>query len=83
MTWLLHVLGVDNESSHWYAFWSGFGSDLGLFGAAAVFLRRHNCHTRRCWRMGRFPDQATGYVLCQKHHPIGALPKKDLRRVRP
>ena len=67
--WLLHVLGVDNEAGHWYAFWSGFGSDLGevaLVGAVLGGYRKHNCHQRRCWRIGRHVVDGTPW--CNKHH---------------
>jgi hypothetical protein len=74
--WVLEVSGSLNSASKAYNFWSGFGSDLGevaLAGALAGMLRRHNCHQRRCWRIGRhkLADPATGleYLLCRRHHP--------------
>ena len=70
---LLHVLGVDDVSGPFYAFWSGFGSDLseitGLAAVAYLFWRKHNCHELRCWRIGRYPIGNTGYVVCRRHHP--------------
>ena len=36
--WLAHNLGLYNETGPWYAFWSGFGSDIGeyaVFGATS------------------------------------------------
>lgn len=74
MIWrsLLHVLGVDNVSGPWYAFWSGFASDIGevvLVGSMLAIVRKHNCHVRRCWRVGRHPVAGTGYMVCRKHHP--------------
>lgn len=75
MSVLLHVLGIDDASGPWYAFWSGFGSDLTLFtGLVAVvwsFWRRHNCHVRGCLRLGRHPVEGTSYVVCRFHHPHG------------
>lgn len=75
MTWLLHILGIDSESSRWYAWWSGAGSDLGefaLFGAAVAFYRRHTCHVddpRFCWRWAAHPVAGTPFRACRKHHP--------------
>lgn len=72
MNWLLHVLGVDDVSGRWYGFWSGFGSDLGEAGIVLglfASVRKHNCHVRRCWRVGRHPVEGTPYVVCAKHHP--------------
>jgi hypothetical protein len=69
MSWLLHVLGVDNEAGHAYAFWSGFGSDLGevaLLGAVYGLVRKHNCHQVRCWRIGRHTVDGTPW--CNRHH---------------
>ena len=73
--WLLHVLGVDNASGPAYLFWSGFGSDLGelaIVGGLVAMYRRHNCHVRGCWRIGRHPVEGTPHVVCRHHHPHGA-----------
>lgn len=67
--WLLHVLGVDNEAGRWYAFWSGFGSDLSevaIVGAVLGGYRKHNCHVRHCWRIGRHVVDGTPW--CNRHH---------------
>lgn len=77
--WLLHVLGVDNLSGRWYGFWSGFGSDVGEAGivaALAAQVRRHNCHVRGCWRVGRHQVGTTSWIVCGRHHPAGA-PRRD------
>lgn len=69
MGWLLHFLGVDNEAGHAYAFWSGFGSDLGevaLLGAVLGMFKRHNCHRDGCWRIGRHVVDGTPW--CDRHH---------------
>ena len=73
MTWLLHWLavhtGTSSEASDYYAFWSGFGSDLSevaIVGAVIGGYRKHNCHARRCWRIGRHVVAGTPY--CNKHH---------------
>jgi len=75
MGWLLHWLtymtGSENTSGAPpnYNFWSGFGSDLGevaLIGAVLGMFKRHNCHQRRCWRIGRHVVNGTPW--CDKHH---------------
>jgi hypothetical protein len=60
----------------YYNFWSGFGSDLGeatLIGAVSVgvytVVRKANCHTKGCWRIGHYPLEGTPYHLCTHHHP--------------
>ena len=60
----------------YYNFWSGFGSDLGeatLIGAVSIGVytgvRRVNCHTKGCWRIGHYPLEGTPYHLCPHHHP--------------
>ncbi len=64
------------NSPVYYNFWSGFGSDLGeatLIGAVSVGLytglRKVNCHTKGCWRIGHYPLEGTPYHLCPRHHP--------------
>lgn len=73
MSWLLHWLAVHtgtvNEAGPYYGFWSGFGSDLGevtLIAAVLGGYRKHNCHQRRCWRIGR--HTVDGSPWCDKHH---------------
>lgn len=74
---LLHVLGVDDVSGKWYAFWSGFAGDITLLIAAVVWpytrWRQHECLVRWCWRIGHYPfEDPEDYVshrLCWKHHP--------------
>lgn len=61
MVWVSAVLGLDNVSGRWYAFWSGFGGDLPIFAGLGAFVLHKNCHTPGCWRLGRH----TG--LCGKH----------------
>jgi len=73
--WFSHVLGLDNLSGPFYGFWSGFGSDITelaiLGGLVSVYLR-HNCHVKRCWRIGRERVEGTTLVVCRKHHPHDA-----------
>lgn len=85
MSWLLHVLGVDNEAGRWYAFWSGFGSDIGevaIVGSLLAIVRKHNCHVHRCWRVGHLPVEVDGisYSVCHKHHPTGPPKAEEIRR---
>ena len=72
----LHTGILKGGPDVYYNFWSGFGSDLGevtLISAVLVGVytgvRRVNCHTRGCWRIGRHHLDGTPYVLCRHHHP--------------
>lgn len=67
--WLLHVGGIDDPTSNWYAFWSGLAGDLPEFAAAILLGRRFNCHARGCWRLGIHRVAGTHYVTCRQHHP--------------
>ena len=80
---LLHWLGIDTASGPWYAFWSGFGSDLGelaVVGALLNVARRHNCHVHGCWRVGRHQVEGTPHVVCRRHHPDGPLRHDELMK---
>lgn len=82
MSWLLHVLGVDDMSGRWYGLWSGFGSDLGelaIIGGLISIVRHHNCHVHRCWRVGRHKVTGTPHVVCRRHHPDGPLIHQQLQ----
>ena len=48
---------------------SGPLADITLLGGAYAIIRRHNCHAKRCWRIGRHPVAGTTYTVCRKHHP--------------
>jgi hypothetical protein len=77
--WLLVFFGIDNEAGRGYAFWSGFGSDIGEFaiiGLLYQLVRRHNCHVKRCIRIGR--HKTGDHVVCAKHHPRGAPSASDV-----
>ena len=57
-------------------FWSGFGSDFGeatLISAVGIGVytgvRKVNCHTKGCWRIGHHRLDGTPYILCKHHHP--------------
>lgn len=72
----LHTGIVHGGPDEFYNFWSGFGSDLGeatLISAVGLGVytgvRRVNCHTKGCWRIGHHPLDGTPYILCRHHHP--------------
>jgi hypothetical protein len=75
--WLaLHTGTLHGGPDLYYNFWSGFGSDLGeatLITAVGVGVytgvRKVNCHTKGCWRIGHHPLDGTPYILCRHHHP--------------
>lgn len=67
--WLMHAFGLDNLAGPVYGFWSGAGSDiseLAIVGAVLGMFKRHNCHQRRCWRIGR--HAVNGSPWCDRHH---------------
>lgn len=48
------------------------GSDIREFAIAAGIytgVRKVNCHSRKCWRIGHHPVEGTPYRLCKLHHP--------------
>ncbi len=72
----LHTGTIHGGPDVYYNFWSGFGSDLGeatLISAVGVGVytgvRKVNCHTKGCWRIGHHPLDGTPYILCRHHHP--------------
>jgi hypothetical protein len=67
MHWIGHFLGLDDASGPFYLFWSGVCGGLGPFAAGFAIVRRHNCHRRGCWRIGRFSFGERFY--CRLHHP--------------
>lgn len=72
MTWIAHWLGLDNPSGPIYLFWSGPFSALpsfGVVGLLAGLYRKHNCHVRRCWRLGHHRLDGTEWTVCRLHHP--------------
>jgi hypothetical protein len=52
-----------------YNFISGPLADITLLGGVYAIVRRHNCHVKGCWRLGRHQVAGTTYVVCRKHHP--------------
>jgi len=75
--WLaLHTGILHGGPDVYYNFWSGFGSDLGeatIISAVGIGVytgvRKVNCHTKGCWRIGHHPLDGTPYILCRRHHP--------------
>jgi hypothetical protein len=74
--WLAVHTGIVDMSGPYYAFWSGFGSDIAEFslvGAAITGVyqlnRKYNCHQRGCWRIGTHPAAGGQFLLCYRHHP--------------
>jgi hypothetical protein len=75
--WLaLHTGTLHGGPDLYYNFWSGFGSDLGeatLISAVGIGVytgvRKVNCHTKGCWRIGHHALEGTPYILCRHHHP--------------
>ena len=72
----LHTGILNGGPDKYYNFWSGFGSDLGevtLITAVGIGVytgvRKVNCHTRGCWRIGHHRLDGTPYILCRHHHP--------------
>lgn len=72
----LHTGTLHGGPDLYYNFWSGFGSDLGeatLISAVCIGVytgvRKVNCHTKGCWRIGHHPLEGTPFILCKHHHP--------------
>jgi hypothetical protein len=74
--WLAVRTGTVNEPGPYYAFWSGFGSDIAEFGVIGAIgtgvyqlIRKYNCHEPGCWRVGNHPAAGGQFLLCYRHHP--------------
>lgn len=69
---LLHWTGIDTQQSRFYDFWSGIAPAIGtyfpIWVGLVVFVLRHNCHVRGCWRIITSPEPTTGFRACRKHH---------------
>lgn len=85
--WLAVHTGIVDMSGPYYAFWSGFGSDIAEFslvGAAVTGVyqlnRKYNCHQPGCWRIGTHPVAGGQFLLCYRHHPDyqGKKPTREL-----
>ena len=86
--WLYWFFGLDNGGGSKYLFWSGSGSDISellMIGTLFGVLRKFNCETHKCWRMGRHEwyDHTTNatHRLCRKHHPDDHLTHEHIDRV--
>ena len=72
--WISMHTGSNNVSGGTYGYWSGFGSVFPWSMDTAVALwiiiwhhvKRMNCHTERCWRIGTLP--VGQYKVCKKCH---------------
>lgn len=74
--WLAVHTGTVNEAGPYYAFWSGFGSDVAEFGIIGAIgtgvyqlVRKYNCHEPGCWRVGNHSAAGGQFLLCYRHHP--------------
>jgi hypothetical protein len=67
--WLYHAVRFTWHDPEGYNFISGPLADITLLGGGYAILRRHNCHAKRCFRIGRRPVAGTTYVVCRRHHP--------------
>lgn len=72
----LHTGVLKGGPDPYYNFWSGIGSDIGevtLISAVGIGVytgvRKVNCHSKRCWRIGHHALEGTPYILCRHHHP--------------
>lgn len=85
--WIAIHTGVVDEAGPYYAFWSGFGSDLAelsLVGAVVTgvyqLARKWNCHQPGCLRLGTHQAAGGTFNLCYRHHPDfqGSKPSAQL-----
>lgn len=67
MHWFLHVTGIDTQQSPFYDFWSGIATQLSVVAGTAGLFHKHNCHARRCPRIGKFVVDGTPW--CRRHRP--------------
>ena len=67
--WLYHAARWTWHDPDGYNFISGPLADIPLLGGAIAIYRKHNCHAKGCWRVGRHPVEGTSYIVCRKHHP--------------
>jgi hypothetical protein len=67
--WLYHAVRWTWHDPDGYNFISGPLADITLLGGAYAIIRRHNCHVKGCWRIGRHPVHGTSYIVCARHHP--------------
>lgn len=78
---MIHVLGLDDPSGRWYLAWSGFIPNLvylSVVGGMVTLVRRHQCHAKWCWRIGKHVHEGTPW--CFRHHPTGVTTREDVTR---
>lgn len=56
MHWILYLAGLTDSAGLPYLFWSGLAGNLVIFSGAWSIYKRHQCHERKCLRIGHFPD---------------------------
>jgi hypothetical protein len=74
-----HLFGTDGGDL--YDFYSGFAQAIGsitLLGGLIALGRKHNCHVKGCWRIGRQQIEGKNWLLCHKHHPDGRPTSQDV-----
>ena len=69
LDWFYHAVRWTWHDPDGYNFISGPLADITLLGGAYAIVRRHNCHAKGCWRIGRHKVPGTDYIVCRKHHP--------------
>lgn len=69
LDWTYHAIRWTWHDPDGYNFISGPLADITLLGGAYAIFRRHNCHAKGCWRVGRHKVPGTDYIVCRKHHP--------------
>lgn len=83
--WLAYATGSYNTPgvAHNYNSFSGSLSDVGEITLATAalgilyhILKRNNCHTHGCWRIGRLP--VGDYRVCKRHHHEATGAKVDM-----
>jgi hypothetical protein len=76
--WLYHAIRFTWHDPDGYNFVSGPLADITLLGGAYASIRRHNCHAKGCWRLGRHKVPGTDYIVCRKHHPHTTPTAEDI-----
>lgn len=69
--WLMHVTGIDSQTSYFYDAFSGAVpclALLALFAGVVGWYRKHNCKKPWCLRWGHYLA-ADHIPLCRRHHP--------------
>ena len=75
--WAYHAFRWTWHDPDGYNFISGPLADITLVGGVYAIFRRHNCHARHCWRIGRHKVPGTDFIVCRKHHPRTITPTAE------